>query len=513
MNARDPNIEPLMLVIFGASGDLAKRKLIPAVLDLYQRNYLPDNFVVLGVSRSNLTDEEFRSRVLFDNNFVEDEQRDSAQMRAFSERLFYQPIDTNARDDYSLIRDRLDSLDAQFETGGNAIFYLSTPPVLYDKIPMFLAHFGLNKHATGYRRLVIEKPFGTNLESAKALNISLKAHFDEDDIYRIDHYLGKETVQNLLVTRFANGVFEPLWNRNYIHHVEITNAEEIGVGARGGYYDTAGALRDMLQNHLMQVVAHVAMEPPISPDAGSIRKEKTKLFESIRPIAESDVAKNAIRGQYLASTMKGQHVKGYRQEDGVPEDSKTETYAALKFYIDNWRWSGVPFYARTGKRLPTKVTEVCITFNQPPHTLFRRQQELFESAYNQLVIRIQPDEGLLLSIGMKVPGEGFRVKNVGMDFHYTDLADNDVPEAYERLLLDCMRGDATLYAHGDSVEYTWQFVDPILDAWKNDPTIPIYGYPSGSWGPDVADEMIEQDDVSWRCPCRGLTEDTSYCEL
>jgi glucose-6-phosphate 1-dehydrogenase len=507
------NIQPLILVIFGASGDLAKRKLLPAIFDLHKRKYLPENFVVLGVSRTKLSDEQFRNDVFFESPFLElGEESDDAK-QSFGERLFYQPIDTNSMDDYEMVKHRMEALDTEFQTAGNAIFYLSTPPVLYDKIPKSLAHFGLNKKAGSYRRLVIEKPFGTDLASAKALNISLKQHFDEDDIYRIDHYLGKETVQNLLVTRFANGVFEPLWNRNYIHHVEITNAEEIGVGKRGGYYDTSGALRDMLQNHLMQVVAHVAMEPPISPNAISIRKEKTKLFESLRPIAEDEVAKYAIRGQYMASRMRGEDVKGYRQEEGVPADSKTETFAAVKFFIDNWRWSGVPFYARTGKRLPTKVTEVCITFNQPPQTLFRRQQEMFESAHNQLIIRIQPDEGLLLSFGMKVPGEGFHVKNVGMDFHYSDLAENDVPEAYERLLLDCMRGDATLYAHGDSVEYSWEFVEPILNAWKNDQTIPIYGYPSGSWGPEIADNMIEPPDLCWRNPCRRLTDDTSYCEL
>ncbi len=512
MSETSETIEPLVFVIFGASGDLAKRKLIPAIYDLYKRNYLPKKFAVLGVSRSKLDDNSFREQVLFENEFLELHSDSDVLAAEFRDRLFYQPIDTNSVEDYALVKERLEDLDETFQTSGNVMFYLSTPPVLYDKIPKFLAHYGLNRHDGSYRRLVIEKPFGTDLASAKALNKSLKQYFDEEDIYRIDHYLGKETVQNLLVTRFANGVFEPLWNRNYIHHVEITNAEPIGVGSRGGYYDTSGALRDMLQNHLMQVVAHVAMEPPISPDAVAIRNEKTKLFQSLRPIAESDVSKYSIRGQYTASMMRGEPVKGYREELGVPDDSKTETYAALKFYIDNWRWSGVPFYARTGKRLPTKVTEVCITFNKPPQTLFRRQEEVLHSEHNQLIIRIQPDEGVLLSFGMKVPGDGFKVKNVGMDFHYSDLADNDVPEAYERLLLDCMRGDATLYAHGDSVEYTWEFVEPILNAWQHDSSIPIYGYPAGTWGPEIADDLIESEH-EWRSPCRRLTDDTSYCEL
>jgi glucose-6-phosphate 1-dehydrogenase len=506
-------IKPTLLAIFGASGDLARRKLIPAIFDLFLRKYLPENFAILGISRSKLSDDDFRDRVFFNNEFLDLSEVDNDIKSAFAKLLFYQPIDTNSADDYALVKTRVEELDSEFKTAGNAIFYLSTPPVLYDKIPAFLAAHGLNRCEGSYRRLVIEKPFGYDLESAKSLNIDLKQHFDEDEIYRIDHYLGKETVQNLLVTRFANGVFEPLWNRNYIHHVEITNAENIGVGSRGGYYDTSGALRDMLQNHLMQVVAHVAMEPPIAPDASSIRKEKTKLFESLRPIAESEVSKYAIRGQYTASKMRGEMVKGYREEQGVPEDSKTETYAAVKFFIDNWRWSGVPFYARTGKRLPTKVTEVSITFKHPPHTLFRREKDMFDNANNKLVIRIQPDEGLLLSFGMKVPGEGFHVKDVGMDFHYSDLTESDVPEAYERLLLDCMRGDATLYAHGDSVEYSWEFVEPILNAWKNDPSIPIYGYPAGTWGPEVADNLIEPEDITWRNPCRRLTDDTSYCEL
>ena len=511
---RDAKPAPLTLVIFGASGDLAKRKLIPAIYDLYKNDYLPEQFVILGVSRSKLSDEEFRDRVFHDAGFIDLKSEDKANVDRFAKCLFYQPIDTNNSDDYALVKDRMESLATEFQTGGDAIFYLSTPPVLYDKIPRFLADHGLHRSENGFRRLVVEKPFGTSLASAKELNRSLLEFFPEEEIYRIDHYLGKETVQNLLVTRFANGVFEPLWNRNYIHHVEITNAENIGVGSRGGYYDKSGALRDMLQNHLMQVVAHVAMEPPIAPDASSIRKEKSKLFESLRPIPEKDVAKFAIRGQYTASTVKGERVKGYRDEEGVPNDSKTETYAALKFYIDNWRWSGVPFYVRTGKCLPTKVTEVTITFKQPPHTLFRRRKDVFENGYNQLVLRIQPDEGLLLNVGMKVPGEGFHVKNVGMDFHYSDLIEeSDLPDAYGRLLLDCMRGDATLYAYGESVENCWGFVEPILNAWENDPTIPVYGYPAGTWGPEVADDMIEPEELHWRSPCRGLTNDTSYCEL
>ena len=506
-------IKPLILVIFGASGDLARRKLIPAVYDLFKNGFLPKNFAILGVSRSKLSDDDFRQKAFLDNDLapLADGEKDDNKT-AFAKRLFYQPIDTNEEADYAKVASRLEELDGQFSTGGNYIFYLSTPPMLYEKIPAFLAAHGLNEAENGYRRLVIEKPFGYDLETAKNLNKSLKSHFPEDEIYRIDHYLGKETVQNLLVTRFSNGVFEPLWNRNYIHHIEITSAETLGVGNRGGYYDTSGALRDMLQNHLMQIVAHVAMEPPIAPTAESIRSEKKKLFQSLRPIAAGDVAKYSIRGQYMASNMLGEMVKGYRDEEGVPEESKTETFAALKFYIDNWRWSNVPFYIRTGKRMPTKVTEIAITFKRPPHQLFRHADDFVQS-HNQLVIRIQPDEGLLLKFGMKVPGDGFNVKNVGMDFHYSDLAEGDVPEAYERLLLDCMKGDATLYAHGDSVEASWEFVQPILDAWKNDDSIPVFGYPAGTWGPLVANEMIDPAEITWRNPCSQLTEDTNYCKL
>lgn len=504
-------MDPLIFVIFGASGDLTRRKLIPALYELYKGNHLPANFALLGVSRSKLSDANFRDKAFLKSGHVEFES-DSDVADAFAKKLFYQPIDTSNANDYSLVKQRLESLNKEFDANGNYVFYLSTPPSLYETIPEYLAGQGLNQSDSGWRRLVVEKPFGYDRESARNLNVKLHRFFDEEQIYRIDHYLGKETVQNMLVTRFANGVFEPLWNRNYVHHVEITSAEDIGVGDRGGYYDKSGALRDMLQNHLMQLVAHVAMEPPIGPDAEAIRNEKLKLFQSLRPIEEKEVYDFAVRGQYMNSTIRGQSVPGYRDEEGVPVDSKTETYAAVKFFIDNWRWSGVPFYVRTGKRLPTKVTEVTITFKKPPHTLFQRVSHVFQSN-NQLVIRIQPDEGLMLNFGMKIPGEGFRVKNVGMDFHYSDLAEEDVPAAYERLLLDCMKGDATLYAHGDSVEYAWEFVEPILNAWSYDPDIPVYGYPAGSWGPMVADDMIQPEELTWRNPCKRLTSDDTYCEL
>ncbi len=505
-------MEPLIFVIFGASGDLARRKLIPAIFDLHKSGLLPENFALLGVSRSEYSDEAFRENVFLSNDHLEFNGDDDSTLNEFARKLYYQSVNTLESSDYGKVASRLKALDEQYQTKGNCIFYLSTPPSLYETIPACLAAHGLNNEKNGWRRLVIEKPFGYDLASAKALNSSVKRYFDEDQIYRIDHYLGKETVQNMLVTRFANGVFEPLWNRNYVHHVQITSAEDIGVGNRGGYYNKSGALRDMLQNHLLQVVAHVAMEPPITPTADAFRSEKVKLFRSLRPLSKEDVINNVIRGQYMASDVGGEMVNGYRDEEGVPKNSKTETYVAMKFFVDNWRWSDVPFYVRTGKRLPTKVAEVVITFKQPPHTLFKRESSIIQ-ANNQLVLRIQPDEGLMLNVGMKIPGQGFAVKNVGMDFHYSELTDADVPAAYERLLLDCMKGDATLYAHGDSVEYAWGFVEPVLDAWKNDKSIPVYGYPAGSWGPNFADDMIEPERLHWRNPCRQLTSDDTFCQL
>ncbi|RME94784.1 MAG: glucose-6-phosphate dehydrogenase [Bacteroidetes bacterium] len=498
-----------IFVIFGASGDLTARKLIPAIYDLYQGGYLPDHFALLGVSRTNFNDEDFRQKVVFENQYLPPDQSQE-QLEGFAQLLHYQAIDTAVESDYGKVRTRLEALDEVHRTEGNYIFYLSTPPKLYETIPAYLSSHQLNKAEGAIRRLVIEKPFGYDADSARRLNQHLQQFFTEDEIYRIDHYLGKETVQNLLVTRFANGIFEPLWNRNYIHHVQITSAESIGVQNRGGYYDESGALRDMVQNHLLQVVAHLAMEPPISAEAHSIRSEKLKLFQSLRPIGKAEVPQYVIRGQYTASEIDGLSVKGYRDEKGVAHNSRTETYVAMKFFIDNWRWDGVPFYVRTGKRMPTKVTEAVITFKASPQRLFR-SEAAFNDPYNQLIIRIQPHEGLALKFGMKIPGQGFRVKDVDMDFHYAELTDTEVPEAYERLLLDCMRGDATLYSLGDSVEAAWRFIDPILEAWQDD-YIPLYSYPAGTWGPPQAD-MLFDNGSQWRNPCPNLANLGECCEL
>ena len=497
-------------VIFGASGDLTKRKLVPALYSLFVQDLLPEKFALLGVSRTEFTDIEFRKAMkLAINEFKEID--DTSKINDFVARLFYEPIKFDDTSSYVSLKKRLDLLRLDCNVCGNTIFYLSTPPSLYGIIPTHLAAVGLNNQKDGWKRLIIEKPFGYDLKTATKLKNQLLKHWAEDQLFRIDHYLGKETVQNLLVTRFSNGIFEPLWNRNYIHHVEITSAESIGVEKRGGYYETSGALRDMVQNHLLQVAAFTAMESPSSLEPLAIRNEILKVFQSLRPIRKQDVKTHAIRGQYLASHIKKQAIPGYREEEAVDPNSATETFAALKFYIDNWRWGGVPFYIRTGKRLPTRVTEVVIHFKKTPHFLFSRGAG--DSTSNQLVIRIQPDEGVLLKFGMKTPGAGFEVQTVNMDFHYSDLSHQRIPSAYERLLFDSIKGDSTLFARTEEVIEAWKFLSPVLEAWKTDKDIPLYGYPSGSWGPEKADDLIEDKDVTWRYPCKNLSDDGIYCEL
>ena len=501
------------LVIFGASGDLTYRKLIPALFDLHMNDSLPTGFAVLGVSRSSYTDKQFRMKMKEAiHQFSHYGEATTKQVEAFLSKLFYLSIDTGKGEEYKEVKEKLDRLNRQYELGQNYTFYLSTPPSLYSTIPKYLYGQGLTLQQKGFRRIIIEKPFGHDLQSAIRLNDQLLEFFNEEQIYRIDHYLGKETVQNLMVTRFANGIYEPLWNRNFIQHVEITAAESLGVEERGGYYDHSGALRDMIQNHLLQILSLVAMEAPAKISPEDIRYEKLKVFRSLRPFNKEELRKNVIRGQYTESTVRGKHYQGYRQEKNVDEQSRTETYAAMKVFIDNWRWQDVPFYIRTGKRLPTNVTEVVIHFRPSPQKLFKTADGSFHSD-NQLILRIQPDEGVLLKTGMKVPGRGFEVKTVNMDFHYSELNDHYIPSAYERLILDCMRGDNTLYMSSDAAEETWRFVQPVLDHWDNGDEAPLHGYPAGSWGPDVADELIEGSRYTWRYPCKNLAEDGVYCEL
>lgn len=498
---------PHILVIFGASGDLTKRKLIPALYELHTQQLLPEKFAVLGVARTAISDAGFKEKM---KEFLPKQPHSQKDIEEFLEHLFYQQLSTADPAEYPSLQSRLKTLGDELSIPENYIYYLSTPPNLYQIIPQSLAKIGLNDSSRGFKRLIIEKPFGTDLESARELNKNLLNYFAEDQLYRIDHYLGKETVQNTLVTRFSNGIFEPIWNHNFIHHVEITSAETLGVEDRGGYYDHSGALRDMVQNHLMQVLGLVAMEPPVVIEADAIRNEVLKVFQSLRSIREEEVAQHVVRGQYTQSHIGKEQVNGYREEHGVDPQSRTETFVAMKFFIDNFRWAGVPFYIRTGKKLPARVTEVVIHFKNTPHHLFGNQLST-EPVSNQLVLRIQPDEGILLKIGMKVPGAGFRVQTVNMDFHYNELSDVYLPSAYGRLLLDSMQGDATLYARGDAVEKAWEFVQPILDAWQNNPDIPIYGYPAGTWGPEVVDDLMEEG--MWRYPCKNLSHDGEYCEL
>lgn len=505
--------ENQMLVIFGASGDLTARKLVPALFNLFAASQLPKNFIVLGASRSDMTDAAFRKKVVLESNYLKEKivDKTDSEIEEFANKFFYEDLGSNYDTDYSRLRKRVEDLNNKYHTSGNIMYYLSTPPTLYEPIAKNLAEAGLNTQKNGWKRLIVEKPFGYSLETGKALNAGLQKYFSEKQIYRIDHYLGKETVQNLLVTRFANSIFEPLWNRNYIHHVEITNAESVGVEKRGGYYDKSGALRDMFQNHLLQIVSLIVMEPPIGDQPEEIRNEKVKALKSLRIMRDDKTLHdNTIRGQYMASKINGEKVKGYREEDGVDKDSTTETYAAIKFFVDNWRWKDVPFYVRTAKRMPTKVTEVVIHFKTPHHQIFKESG--LNEKDNKLVIRIQPDEGILMKFGVKVPGQGFKVERANLDFYYSSLAETHVMEAYERLLLDAMQGDATLYARADEVEAAWEFVDPILEYWKNGKDVRMYGYAAGVWGPENGDELIEGIGY-WRNPGSNLADDPGYCVI
>ncbi len=508
------NIKPnnCVLVIFGASGDLSQRKLIPALFELFKQKLLPEGLAVLGTGRTMMSHDEFRSKMALRLHSGETATAAPAEhIDNFVKRLYYLRMDSLSEDHYPIFKKQLNDLNVTFRAHNNYLFYLAMPPLMYEPIIRFLGALEFNVETNGFKRIIIEKPFGYDLESGRRLNQTLHEVFAEDQIYRIDHYLGKETVQNILVTRFSNGIFEPLWNRNYIHHVEITSAESLGVENRGGYYDGAGALRDMVQNHLLQMVGLTAMEPPSALESNAIRNEVLKVFLALRPLEEKDIKRNVIRGQYTTSVIGGRQIYGYRDETGVNPQSRTETFVAMKFYIDNRRWSGVPFYIRTGKRLPTRVTEIVIHFMPAVHQLFSRNNAI--PVANQLILRIQPDEGILLKFGMKVPGAGFNVQNVNMDFHYRDLGPMRLPDAYERLLYDAMSGDSTLYARADAVEAAWEFVSPIQHVWNNDPDCKIYGYPAGTWGPAAANQLFDDKNLSWRYPCKNLTDDGLFCEL
>ncbi|AAC22213.1 glucose-6-phosphate 1-dehydrogenase [Haemophilus influenzae] len=479
------------IVIFGASGDLTHRKLIPALYNLYKIGRLSENFSVLGVARSDLNDETFREKMR--EALIHNEETTPETLDAFCSHLYYQAVNTSDAQDYGKLVPRLDDLHDKYQTCGNTFYYMSTPPSLYGVIPECLAAHGLNTEEYGWKRIIVEKPFGYDEKTAQTLDVQIHRFFEEHQIYRIDHYLGKETVQNLLVLRFSNGWFEPLWNRNFIDYVEITGAESIGVEERGGYYDGSGAMRDMFQNHLLQVLAMVAMEPPAIINANSMRDEVAKVMHSLRPLTSEDMENNLVLGQYTAAEINGKMEKGYLEEKGVPANSRTETYIALRCEIENWRWAGVPFYVRTGKRLPARVTEIVIHFKTTPHPVFSQN-----APENKLIIRIQPDEAISMRFGLKKPGAGFEAKEVSMDFRYADLAGAQVLTAYERLLLDAMKGDATLFARTDAVHAAWKFVQPILDYKANGGR--IHEYEAGTWGPVAADKLIAKQGKVWRKP-------------
>jgi glucose-6-phosphate 1-dehydrogenase len=490
--------EPCIVVIFGATGDLTMRKLVPALYNLAADGELPPAVAIVGFARRQKTDGEFRaeqeeSTRKFSRQAVRDE-----VWKSFAQSLFYHPSEFHDAAGYQRLAERLEKIDRERGTGGNRLFYLAVAPDQFEPILNNLKEAGLNKAREGsWARVIVEKPFGTDLASARELNRVVQNAFAENQTYRIDHFLGKETAQNILVLRFANAIFEPLWNCRYIDHIQITAAETLGVEGRAGYYEGAGALRDMVQNHLLQLLCLVAMEAPTGLGADSIRDEKVKVVRSLHRLSREEIAENVVRGQYAEGAINGKPVPGYRQEKNVKPESQTETYVALRLLVDNWRWAEVPFYIRVGKRLPKSGTEISVHFKKAPLVLFNKEAAALDQ--NVLVIRIQPDEGISLRMQAKTPGTSFRIQPVKMDFHYGTSFGKASPEAYERLLLDAMSGDATLFARHDEVEEAWAFIDPIEEAWaaKKDPPA-LYPYPAGSWGPERADELLAREGRAWR---------------
>lgn len=489
------------IVIFGATGDLTHRKLIPALYNLMHDSYLSSRFVVLGVSRTKQSDEQFRAGL---RDAVEKHSRRPVSdevWASFSQNVFYQPLDATRPDDFMILKSRMESLCAAQGEHFNYLYYLATSPDFFGPIAANLKSAGLvEEPGRGLRStvLVVEKPFGHDVESARELNKLLRRSFAEEQIYRIDHYLGKETVQNILVFRFANGIFEPLWNRNYIDHIQISVCESIGVGSRAGYFDQAGILRDIVQNHLLQMLSLLCIEPPISlSDADSIRDEKVKVLRSMRRFTFESVKSNTVRAHYLSGFVDGQEVPGYLEEKGVAPGSTTESFVALKLEIDNWRWSGVPIYIRAGKRLPKRITEITIFFKRPPETLF--QGRAVELEQNVLAIQVQPNEGISLKISSKPPGPRMRVRPVVMDFNYGNSFGIASADAYERLILDAMKGDPTLFTRDDEIEEAWGLLEPVFSAWRaSEDAPPLYDYKAGTWGPSAAAGLLLPDGHRWR---------------
>ncbi len=494
---------PCVIVIFGATGDLTKRLLIPAVYNLAAAGLLPEKFAVVGVAIESYTSEQFAERLKADvKATAKSEIDDAIWARAFDGRIFYASGDFSDANTYNALRAQLEKVEGDLGTGGNRLFYMATLPSMFASIIGQLAGAGLTSEGDAgdvWRRVVIEKPFGHDLDSARALNRDITCHLNESQIYRIDHYLGKETVQNILVLRFANGIFEPIWNRRYIDHVQITVAETIGVEHRGAYYDHAGALRDMVPNHLFQILSLVAMEPPSSLEANAVRDEKVKVLKAIRPLSEQDVLSAAVRGQYDAGIVDGRGIVGYRQSPNVAPNSNAETFAAFKLAIDNWRWADVPFYLRTGKSLARQVNEVVVQFKKAPFLPFR-ETAIEHMQPNKLILRIQPNEGVSLSFEAKRPGITVKTKTVQMDFDYDEYFEEMPFIGYETLLYDCMTGDQTLYQRDDFVEAGWHAITPILDVWSNIPARKFPNYAAGSWGPRESDELLAKDGREWRNP-------------
>ncbi|HEX3821391.1 MAG TPA: glucose-6-phosphate dehydrogenase [Candidatus Sulfotelmatobacter sp.] len=482
-----------MFVLFGAAGDLTKRKLAPSLFNLAKAKLLPEDFALMGVSVDDLSVEAFRDQV---SEFLPPGEQECKNW--LRQRLFYERGDFGDANTFSRLSEQLTKIDSEWRTQGNYLFYMATAPKFFATIVQQLGRAGLSHEENGqWRRVVIEKPFGQDLASAKTLNRDIRAVLQESQIYRIDHYLGKETVQNIMVFRFDNAIFEPVWNRRYIDHVQITNAETVGVERRGAYFDSAGTLRDMVPNHVMQLLSLTAMEPPISFHADAVRDEQAKLLHSIQALDSEDVLQRSVRGQYGEGMIGDERVPGYRMEPGVAPESRTETFVAMKLNIDNWRWAGVPFYLRTGKRMAQRHTEIAIRFRNTPFQLFRKAPH-HTTQTNTLVIQIQPAEGIALSFGAKVPGPLLRVGSVDMSFEYSKYFGADAYTGYEVLLYDCMIGDATLFQRADMVEAGWTVVDPMLDVWRALAPRKFPNYASGTWGPAESDQLLAEDNRQWR---------------
>ncbi len=490
--------DPCIMVIFGAGGDLTKRKLVPALYNLARQNLLPKEFAVVGLARSAMSSDAFREKIGQEIQRYATIPVEPDLWKWFAARLYYLPGDLRDPKAYQQLQELLAQVQTTHGTKGNVFYYLATAPTYFSDIVQRLGASGLAREDDGvWRRVIIEKPFGRDLETARALNQEVRRVLAEDQVYRIDHYLGKETVQNILVFRFGNGIFEPIWNRRYIDHVQVTVAETVGVEQRGAYYDESGALRDMVPNHIFQLITLTAMEPPISFDADAVRDEQVKILRAMQPMSPEHVLSRSVRGQYGEGTVDGQRAPAYRSEPSVPPDSRTETFVTLKLMVDNWRWADVPFYLRTGKCLPKRVTEIAIQFRRAPLLLFRNTP-VERLPTNRLVLRIQPDEGIALRFGAKVPGPVMNLGAVNMNFQYKDYFGSTPSTGYERLLYDCMLGDPTLFQRADMVEAAWGVVAPILDVWKALPPRAFPNYAAGTWGPPEADELLARDGRAWQ---------------